>query len=125
MILFDYIFYRTCKNYMTAKDLSPHTTGWVTVGLVATLILTNIFSVARLIWDFPLPKDFVQIVGLPVVAIIQFLSWARYKKYNYDYFEKRWGRAKNQQFWGVITAIFCFGVLVIPLSFAIWQYVFK
>lgn len=125
MIIFDYIFYRTCKYYSNTNIAFPETLGWLIVGLIQLLLFVNIIMFIRLFGGVEFPKNATMQLGIPVFIILEFLSRFRYQKFNYDFFVKKWDSAKHQRLLGIMTFILCFGVLIVPISIAIWEYLSK
>lgn len=120
--IFDYIFYRVCFFYRKKKDLSPETTGWILNSILQSFTLLDLFLLIRIIYEYPIPKNFNKIWVLPLIALFFVLNWFRYeKRITYNELYKKWNdeekRQKRKK--GTLIVLYCIISILIPILYGL------
>ncbi len=119
---FDYMFYRICDFYKKKKDSAAETAASSLISIIQCFILLDILILIRIVWEYPISKDFNKLWALIVFVPVAFLNWKRYEKTKrYREFRLKWKdedpeiRKHN----GLLLVLFIIGLILIPILYGI------
>jgi hypothetical protein len=107
---------------MSIKEEVPEKIAMFFVGGVPLLILVDLLFCAKFAWGLKFQKSTLIPLALIVYIVSEVLSIRRYSKFKYDFFAKKWDEAKHHKIFSVLTGAFCSGLIIIPVTFAILEY---
>lgn len=122
MKIFDYIFYRVCDFYKRKKDSSAEFTSNLIVSLIQIFTVIDLFIFIRILWEYPMPKNFTKFWLLPIIIILPIINWYKYQKTKkYVDFRKIWNNEANQEKRkrGALIVLYLIISMLIPILYGL------
>ena len=78
--IFDYIFYRVFMYYLHKKDSTAKMTASIVVSLFQCFLLLDLFVIVRVLYEYPIPKNFNKFWAFPLIILVFTINWLKYVK---------------------------------------------